>query len=94
MALLIDENVLGLQIAVDDARFVQVVECKSHFSCVETGAILVETTFLLLQMKEEFASIYKLHDHVQAILILEGKLEPHNERMIKLLQDLSLNYFK
>ena len=42
-------------------------------------------------MEEELPAIYELHDHIQTVLILEGELEAHDERMIKLFQDFSLN---
>ena len=69
----------------------KVRECKSDLSCVEPGSIFIKTAFLLLQMVEKLATVDELHDHIQAILVLEGELQAHYERMVKLFQDFSLN---
>ena len=69
----------------------KVRECKSDLSCVEPGSIFIKTAFLLLQMVEKLATIHELHDHVQSLLVLEGELQAHYERMIELFQDFTLN---
>jgi len=45
-------------------------------------------------MVEELATVNELHNQVKALSVLEGILEAHDERMIKLLKNLSLHYDK
>ena len=92
MTLLVDKNILWFKIAVYNARLVEVVECKRHFCSVETCSLLIETTLLLLQMEEKLSSIYELHDHIKAFLVLECKLETHDERMVKFFENLTFHY--
>jgi len=42
-------------------------------------------------MVEELATVNELHNQVKALSVLEGILEAHDERMIKLLKNLSLH---
>ena len=69
----------------------KVRERKSDLGRVEPGSIFIKTAFLLLQMVEKLAAIHELHDHIQSLLVLEGELQAHYERMIKLFQDFTLN---
>ena len=43
-------------------------------------------------MEEELAAVHELHDHVQALLVLKGVLQAHDEGVIELLEDFSLDY--
>ena len=43
MAIGVEEEILGLQISVDDALAMEVVEAQSYFSCVETSTVFGET---------------------------------------------------
>ena len=69
----------------------KVRERKSDLGRVEPGSVFIKTAFLLLQMVEKLAAIHELHDHIQTLLVLEGELQAHYERMIKLFQDFTLN---
>jgi len=42
-------------------------------------------------MEEKLATVHKLHDHVQPVCVLKGELEAHDERVIELFEDLSLD---
>ena len=43
MAIGVEEEILGLQISVDDAFAMEVVETQSDLSCVEAGTVFGET---------------------------------------------------
>ena len=70
----------------------EILEGEDHLCRVEAGPHFVETAPNLLQVEEELASIDELHDKIQSLTVLEGVLETHDKWMVKLLEDLPLNY--
>ena len=69
----------------------QILECQTDFCCIEASPILIKAALHLLKVEEKLATVHELHDHVQSLLVLEGELQAHYERMIKLFQDFTLN---
>jgi hypothetical protein len=43
-------------------------------------------------MVKEFAAVYEIHNNVKMQFILEGILELHDERVVELLQYITLSY--
>ena len=81
VAVPINENVFWFQISVEYSIFVHVIECKHDLSCVKLGSPLIKLP-LERQMIEEFATVDKLHYHVQIVCVLERIFQLHNERML------------
>ena len=92
MALVVDEDILWLEVAVDHPALVKILNGKDHLCCVEASPFFVETAPHLLQVKEELTTIDELHDKIQSLRVLEGILESHDEWMVKLLEDFPFNY--
>lgn len=87
----IDKNVFGLDVTINDTLLVEVLKRQDEFSTIKFSAILVKAS-VLLEMVEQLTSVDELHDEVEMELVLERELELHNERMVKLLQDVTLDY--
>ena len=45
-------------------------------------------------MVEQLATIDELHDQIQTFVVLESKLKSHDEWVVELFQDFSLDYEK
>ena len=69
----------------------QVLECQADLCCIKASPVLIEAALHLFQVEEELTAIYKLHDQVQTLIVLKGVLKSHNERMVELLKDLTLD---
>jgi hypothetical protein len=67
----VEQQVLGLQVAVDDVVRVQVVEGEGDLSGVELCDGVGEA-LRLAQQAEQLAALDKVHDHVQVLRVLEG----------------------
>ena len=91
MSFVVDKNVLRFQVAINDTRLVKVLKSGDNFSCIEASSSFVKSALRLTQVVEELATVDELHDQVESLRVLEGVLEAHDERMIKLFQDLSFN---
>ena len=70
MTCVIQENVLGLEISVDDTKPVETFQSTEKFCSVEAGAVDLKLSFSL-QMMEQLASVYKRQDQVELL----GRLE-------------------
>lgn len=85
------EDVLGLEVAVDEAEHVQVLEREQDLAAVELGPRLGQAVAgLALQRAEELAARTKVHHKVQAVHALERPVQRHNERVVRRRQDLAL----
>ena len=62
----IQENVLGLQISVDDLKSMQALESAEQLCGVEAGSVNIESLFSL-QMVEQLSSVHKCEDEVQLL---------------------------
>lgn len=78
VALAGQQNVFGLEIAVDNIARVQVLKCKDKLGSIEPSPRLRERAFVL-HMKEELASIHEILDQIQLCGRLERKLKSDNE---------------
>ena len=90
IALLIKQDILWLQVSVDDAVRVQVLQSQDDLSCIEARSILRKAN-LIAQMEEELAAIEEIRDEVQTLARLEGVVQLHDEGMGDLLHDVTLD---
>ena len=86
VALAVEQQVLGLEVAVDDVAVVEVLEREHHRRAVEGGGGLVELA-LLLQQREELAALADLEHHVQVGAVLVRRDQPYAERVVGLRHD-------
>lgn len=82
----VEQNVLGLQVAVDDVESMQAFQSAKQFRRVKSRPIDVKS-LLSLKMMEEFATIDESENEVKLFRRLEGKLERNDEGIV----DLSKN---
>ena len=85
------EDVLGLEVAVDEAEHVEVLEREQDLAAVELGPRLGEAVAgLALERAEELAARAKVHHKVEAVHALERPVQRHDERVVRRRQDLAL----
>jgi len=89
MASLVKENVLRLQVPVDDAKVVQVLQGEDDLGEVELAHVLHHEA-LLLEAGEQLPSTRILKNQVQLPFCLEGVLQVHNERVGDHAKDITL----
>lgn len=85
----VEQQVLGLEVAVDDVVRVQVVEGEGDFGGIELGDGVGEALGLA-QQAEELAALDKVHDHVEVLCVLEGAPQGDEEGVLDLLQHAAL----
>mmetsp|Transcript_33887 Transcript_33887/g.91728 ORF Transcript_33887/g.91728 Transcript_33887/m.91728 type:complete len:220 (+) Transcript_33887:560-1219(+) len=85
----VDEQVLRLQVAIHDVQRVKVGEGQYDLPRVEARAVVGQPPFLT-QVREELPAVDVLQKHEEALLILEGREEVHDERMLYHCHDLLL----
>jgi hypothetical protein len=64
MARVVEKNVLGLQITVNNVEAVQTLQCAKQFSSIESRTVDVEA-LLFLQVVEQLASVDECQNQVQ-----------------------------
>jgi len=80
VSLAVEQDVLGLEVAVDDGQRVQVVEDERDLSRVEHGRRRVEPTGVA-QVREQLAAADVLEHHVQiAVVVLRAQPAHHSQR--------------
>mmetsp|Transcript_92670 Transcript_92670/g.265619 ORF Transcript_92670/g.265619 Transcript_92670/m.265619 type:complete len:200 (-) Transcript_92670:1198-1797(-) len=79
VALVVDENVLELDVAVDDLLGMDVVDPEGHASCEEGGLVFAAVPIQVCIESEQLASKSWLHQQVDAIHILVRGDQPHDK---------------
>jgi hypothetical protein len=79
------ENVVQLQVAVDDAVFVKVLQRQAYLGRVKLRALGAKLP--ALDVQHEIAAADVLHDEVHPGLRLEAGVEIEQERMALLVRD-------
>mmetsp|Transcript_24613 Transcript_24613/g.42359 ORF Transcript_24613/g.42359 Transcript_24613/m.42359 type:complete len:322 (+) Transcript_24613:581-1546(+) len=87
----VEQDVLRLEISVYDADAVEMAEGKDHLGRVEAGDVLGEV-LAAAEVEEELAAAEVVQDEVQLAVRLEGVVEPHDERVLHLLEDGLLHH--
>jgi hypothetical protein len=64
VARVVEKNVLGLQIAVNDVEAVQTLQCAKQLSSIESRTVDVEA-LLFLQVVEQLASVDECQNQVE-----------------------------
>ena len=83
VAALVQQDVFGLEVAVDEAHEVQVLERSRHLGRVEPGVVLEDALAgARLQGPEELAAAAVFHAQIQVVLRLEGVVEGDDEWMV------------
>mmetsp|Transcript_114833 Transcript_114833/g.278751 ORF Transcript_114833/g.278751 Transcript_114833/m.278751 type:complete len:254 (+) Transcript_114833:448-1209(+) len=90
VACLVDEQVLGLEVAIQDLARVQVVERVEHTRGVEASVADLDGATGALQAVEQLAALNQFEQHVQAMLVLVGLEHLQDERVADRLQDALL----
>ena len=85
----IEQDIFRLEIAVDDTVGMQISQCLHHFSGVDPNSVFFELLFRS-QVSEHFTAIQEIDDEIQFGFCLEGKVQPNDVRILRMLQDLSL----
>jgi hypothetical protein len=78
MAVGVQQNVFGLQVAINNVGLMQVSQSQNQLSNVELGTAFVEASFSL-KMPEEFTSRHVVGNQVKIGRSLEGELQANNE---------------
>lgn len=86
---IIEEDVLGLEVTVDDLEAVQAFKRTQQLCSVEPGAIDIESLFPL-QVVEQLSTIDKGQNEIQLFRRLEGEFQRNDERVVNLCQHRSL----
>lgn len=75
------QDVFGLEIAIKDLLGVKLAQAESYLGSEKLRLLLSEPLYLH-KVLEKLATLDKLHDEVNAELILEDVLHAHEERMV------------
>ena len=86
MASVIEKNVLGFQITVNDVETVQALQSAQQFSCIEPSSVDVKPLFLL-QMVEELSAVDKRQNKIQLLWRLEREFQWNDEGVVDLSQN-------
>jgi hypothetical protein len=86
---IIEEDVLGLKVTVDDLEAVQAFKRTQQLCSVESGAIDIESLFPL-QVVEQLSTIDECQNKIQLFRRLEGEFQRNDERIVDLCQHRSL----
>mmetsp|Transcript_30376 Transcript_30376/g.97927 ORF Transcript_30376/g.97927 Transcript_30376/m.97927 type:complete len:250 (+) Transcript_30376:554-1303(+) len=87
----VEEDVLRLEVPVDDAEGVDVLEGEGELRGVEPRASFAELADLL-EMAEEFAPGAVVEDEVELLPRLEGRVEADDEGVLHVAQDGALRF--
>lgn len=89
VALPVQDDVLGLEVAVEDAVLVQRLQSQQYLAGVAPDLLLAEL-LPLLQQARQVAALAVVHHQEQVGLSLEGVAQPHDERMVQQTQNVLL----
>lgn len=98
IAFIINKDVLGLEITVDDVLRVKVLEHERHLGAIEHSMFGVKLSFSS-QIGKQLTASNILHQEVQVAAVLGESLQAHQERMVNIsengiLRDAVINLAK
>lgn len=88
----IDENVLRFEVAINDIEIMEVLDPEQNLAKIKLGQFF-RKTFKFAQVEEDFTACADIDNKEQLVLILEGPVHLHYERVVNLLQYLSLRNY-
>mmetsp|Transcript_10300 Transcript_10300/g.23534 ORF Transcript_10300/g.23534 Transcript_10300/m.23534 type:complete len:208 (-) Transcript_10300:615-1238(-) len=77
----VEEDVFGLEVPVDDVHLVKILERQDDFCCIESSPWL-RKVLLSCYVREKLPSVDKVHDETQPVCSLEGIVQLNDERMV------------
>ena len=89
MALAIQKDVVGLEVAVHDVLLVEHLEGVDYLGCVQFGTLFVEGQLLRDDLGQD-AAVYVVYDKIDLFVRLESKAESHNVGALYVFEDLAL----
>ena len=90
MAFGVKEDILRLEISVDDAVLVEVLEGENNFGGVKPGSIFGEAN-LVTQVVKQLSAVQEIAHEVELLRVLECEMELDDEGMVDLLHNVALN---
>lgn len=69
MPIISEQQVFGLQVSVDDAHVVQILEAKSDLGNIKLGTWLGEL-FFLLKVREKLTAVYKVCERCERMKLV------------------------
>lgn len=89
VAVAVEDEVLGLDVAVDDALVVHVLQAEQQAG-QEEPRLLFGKLPVLRDVVPEVAPVEQVHDEVEVLAVLEGVVHVHEERVLQRRQQLAL----
>lgn len=89
MTSIIEENILGLEVTVDDLEAMQAFKRTQQLCSIEPGAVDVKSLFSL-QVVEQLSTVDECENKVQLLRRLEREFQGNDERIVDLCQHGSL----
>lgn len=83
----VQEDILGFEVAIDDAIGVQVLEAARDLGGVEERALLFELSLHVVDVELEVAAVHEREYETERVFDLVGVGEAHDEARVELLQD-------
>jgi len=77
----VQQDILGLQVTIDDIESMKMFQRAEQLRGVEPAPVFIELSFPL-QMVEELSTIHETHDEVQFVGGLEGEFEGDDEWIV------------
>jgi hypothetical protein len=87
VAVLVEENVLGFDVSVDDFLAVQVWKAEEDLDDVESRYLLVDAS-VFFDQAEQLAPCAVFHHEDEVLLWLEGEFHINHKRMIRAFHDV------
>lgn len=91
MALHVEQQVFGLEIAIHNVVVVQIAEGQHDFSGVEPSALFTEIV-VAREVIKQLAAVEVIDHHIEVQLGLKSVLEIDQERVINVFQNLVLSH--
>ena len=90
VALVVEQDILWLEVAVDNSVLVEHAQGFDQLCCVKAGSPLTEL-LVLPQVIEQLSAIQEVHHKVQLCGSLERIVQFHNEGTVDLLKNVTLS---
>lgn len=89
MARVVEQDILGFEVAIDHLKSVQALQSAKQFCGVEASSVDIEA-LLPLEMVEQFTAVDKGKNKIELLRRLERELQGYNEGVVDLREHGSL----